>query len=34
MKKGLVYCEVCGEPSRNEVCKVCSMMKQLKTSKH
>jgi len=26
----LVYCKECGEPSRNDVCKVCSMMKQMK----
>lgn len=31
--KDLLYCRVCGEPSRNEVCKVCRMMKTLKTSK-
>ena len=26
----LRYCSVCGEPSRNDVCKVCRMMRELK----
>jgi uncharacterized protein (TIGR00269 family) len=30
IKGELVYCKECGEPSRNEVCKVCSMLKQMK----
>ncbi len=28
----LVYCKECGEPSRNEVCKVCSMLKNLRAN--
>ncbi len=26
-KEGISYCELCGEPSRNKVCKMCEMMK-------
>ncbi len=27
----LVYCKGCGEPSRNEICKVCRMLKNLRS---
>jgi len=27
--KELVYCKLCGEPSRNEICKACRMLKEV-----
>ena len=30
IKGELIYCSVCGEPSRNEICKVCKMMSHIK----
>jgi uncharacterized protein (TIGR00269 family) len=30
IKGKLIYCKECGEPSRNEICRVCSMLKSLR----
>jgi tRNA-5-methyluridine54 2-sulfurtransferase len=30
ISKNLIYCKSCGEPSRNEICKVCKMMGEMK----
>jgi len=30
IKGKIVYCKECGEPSRNDVCKVCHMMREMK----
>jgi hypothetical protein len=26
-EEGLRYCEICGEPSRNNICKMCELVK-------
>jgi uncharacterized protein (TIGR00269 family) len=31
IKTNLVYCKSCGEPSRNEICKACKIMRHIKS---